>query len=128
MNAKIIIGALIAAILIGFFWVGNTQPIDCSKIASSKNIEKCVGTEITAVGIMQCQKPGIDRKAGVHYLIFDDKTELRFLAEYKNCDNIDGKKVMVKANLYDCDAGSYIHTSQCAGIGLTNIVSVTLAE
>ena len=122
MAAKILIGALIIAISIGLFWIGNSQPLDCSKITSSKNIENCVGGKIEAVGTLQCQKPNIDMKAGVHYLIFDDKTELRFLEEYTKCNSADGQKVKVIGTYYKCGMND-----QCSGFGLTN-TSVYLIE
>ncbi len=121
MNAKILVGALIIAILIGILWMGNTQIVDCSKITSSKNIEKCVGKNIGAIGILQCQKP--ERNLKLDYLTLADKTGLTFLEEYTNCDNVDGKMVKIAGYLYKCGT-----SDQCVGVGIKNIESVSLAE
>lgn len=120
-KTKILIAVLaIGTIIIGVWWIRNMQiEVDCSEITSLLNIEKCIGERIKAIGILECEKPGLTPKTGVgvHYLKFEDGTELRFLEEYPNCKSYDGKKVRV--------VGEF---SQGAGVGLVNIESVNLFE
>ena len=123
---KILIIILVfGIILIGGWWIWNTQTskLNCSKITSMHRIEKCVGEKIKATGILECEKLNVPIKAGVHYLIFNDGTELRFLEGYSSCQSYNAKKVTVMGKLYQCGG-----LDQCAGIGLTDIESVKLVD
>lgn len=125
-KTKILLGILVIGIvLIGGLWVWNSQTenINCSNITSADAINKCIGKKVEVIGILECEKPEIPTKAGVHFLKFEDGSEIRFLEEYPDCKEYNLKKVKVTGELYQCRPGD-----QCAGIGLANIESVILLE
>ena len=99
------------------------KKVDCSEITSMLNIEQCIGKRIGTIGVLECETLSVPRKAGVHYLKFANGIELRFLEEYPNCKNYNGKRVKVIGELYQC--GEF---DQCAGIGLTHIESLDLVK
>ena len=128
MEKKIKIGLIVLIIgiaIVSGWWIWNTQitQVNCSNIISMRGIEKCLGHKIKAIGILECEKFNTPQKAGVHYLKFNNGTELRFLEEYPNCKDYDGKMVEVVGKFYQCG-----ELDQCAGVGLTNIESVNLVE
>ncbi len=128
MDSKIksLLVVLVAIIILAGVWLFQNIKIgtaNCSEVNSMSNIENCIGNNIQATGMLKCDKPNVDRKAGVHFLKFEDATELRFLEEYTNCKDFNGENVTVVGKLYQCGMNE-----QCAGIGLVNIESVFLPK
>jgi len=128
MNLKIrtLVGILVAGIvLVGGWRILSVQmkKAHCSEVVSILNTDECIGERVEAIGILECTKPGVSPKAGVHYLKFEDGTELRFLEEYVNCESYDGKTVRVIGEFYQSG-----ELDQSTEIGLANIESVSLAE
>lgn len=128
MNPKI--RTLVAILVAGIALVGGWRILSvqmkrahCSEVTSILNIEECAGGRIEAIGILECKKPGVPRKGGVHYLKLEDGAELRFLEEYTSCDSFDGNKVRVIGEFYQSG-----ELDQSVGVGLINIESVSLAE
>ncbi len=92
---------------------------DCRIIKSMTDIQTCIGKNITAIGTLECNVPKGMRKGGVHFLVFKDGTQLKFLEEYPTCKDHDGNKVEVTGMLYQCG-----REAQCSGIGLSGLDSI----
>jgi len=123
MNLKrFLLGGIVLALAILGVYYSLNLPVGqaaCTRINSMNGIDNCAGNTIDAVGILECVKPGVPGKAGVHYLKFSDGTELRFLQEYADCSTYGQQKVTVTGELYQCK-----QFDQCSGVGLTDIKSV----
>jgi len=116
----IVIIITIAGLLIWNNQNNQTGKIDCFNITSSKNIEKCIGKEIKAVGIFRRIPSGMK---GVGNLNFDDGTSIQFLEDTNLKAEYDNNKIEVYGKLYKCG-----NLDQCAGIGINDIKSVILVS
>jgi hypothetical protein len=120
---NIIYGVLIVIIIaIAGLWIWNnqTEKVNCLNIVSSKNIEKCIGKEIKAIGIFRQIPSGMK---GVGNLIFDDGTSIQFIEATNLKAEYNDKKIEVQGKIYKCG-----DLDQCAGIGINDIESITLVS
>lgn len=124
-KAKMLIGLAIGIIIVigGWLsWNSLMNETNCRKITSMTWGRLCANGDVSAVGVMECDPQDYARKTGVHHLKFGDGTSLNFFEEVPNCTKkYQDQKVEVTGTLYSCGP-----TDQCAGLGLTNIQSVSL--
>lgn len=121
-KTKILIGILIVIVLVGSgWWIWNVElkKINCSEITSVHWGKLCAGQEVVAVGVLECYSEQAP-KGGVHYLKFENGTELKFFDKIPDCEKYQHQKIEVMGDLYKCGG-----LNQCAGIGLRNIKSVS---
>lgn len=109
---------IIVAIAGLWIWNNRTGKVDCLNIVSSKNINKCIGKEIKAIGIFRQAPSGTK---GVGNLNFNDGTNIQFLEAANLKAEYDNNKIEVQGKLHKC--GGLV---QCAGIGISNIKSAIL--
>lgn len=122
---NIIYGVLILIVIIvtvAGLWTWNNQigKVDCLNIVSSKNVEKCIGKEIKAVGIFRQISSGMK---GVGNLNFDDGTSIQFLEDTNLKAEYDNNKIKVQGKLHKCG-----DLAKCVGMGISDIKSVILVS